>query len=319
MKFLYALVATLIATSTAIAQDFPNRPITWVVPFPPGGVTDNTARTVAKVMGEKLGQPVIVENKPGAGGIVGTEFVVNAKKDGYTILLSSNGIVTYPFLFKTLSYNPQKDLAPMHGFALSPMLIMVKADSPFKTLDDLIAFAKKNPNKLNYATVGSGSTQHLFGELLQKEAGFKMTAVPYKGSAPALTDLLAGVIDISLDYAVSVLPQIQAGKLRAIGVSGDPRLPVLPDVKSVSEYGYPNASFTAWSTVVLPAGTPQPIVDKLAKAFDDALEEPAVLKYFEEQSAPLMRGVGPAKLGEFFDKERAKMKAIVEITGIKPE
>ncbi len=323
MKLAFAFAAAFAlaaATTPALAQDdYPNRPITWVVPYPPGGITDNGARTVAKILGEKLGKPVIIENKPGAGGIVGAEYVANAKKDGYTFLYTANGVVSYPFLFKKLSYNPQKDFIPVHGLQSGAMLVMVRADSPFKTLDDLIAYGKKNPNKLNYATVGTGSVQHLLGELFQKEANFQMTAVPYKGTAPALTDLLAGVIDISLDFAVTMKPQIEAGKLRVLAVSGDKRLANMPDVKTIAEHGYPGAVFTAWAAILLPAGTPQPIVDKLADAFGKTLDEPEVIKYFEEQGAGSMQGVSKEKLTAFFDKEREKMKAIVERSGIQPE
>lgn len=319
MKRLFAVLVALVASSSSFAQDFPNRPLTWVVPYPAGGITDNGARTIAKIMSEQLGQPVIIENKPGAGGIVGAEYVANSKKDGYTFLYTANGIVTYPFLFKKLSYDPAKDFIPVHGLQSASMLIMVRADSPFKSLDDLIAYAKKNPGKLNYGTVGTGSVQHLFGEILQKEAGFQMTAVPYKGSAPALTDLLAGVIDIALDFAVTMKPQIEGGKLRALAVSGNERLTVLPDVKSMSDYGYPGAAFTAWSAVVLPAGTPQPIVDKLAKSIGDALDKPEIIKYFNDQGAGNLRGMSKEKLAAFFEAERAKMKAIVERSGIQAE
>jgi tripartite-type tricarboxylate transporter receptor subunit TctC len=321
MKLAFAFAATvaLTATTTAFAQDYPNRPITWVVPYAPGGITDNGARTVAKRLGEKLGQPVIIENKPGAGGIVGAESVANAKKDGYTFLYTANGIVSYPFLFKKLSYDPQKDFIPVHGLQSAPMLVMVRADSPFKTLGDLIEFGKKNPDKLNYATVGNGSTQHLLGELFQKEAGFKMTAVPYKGTAPALTDLLAGVVDISLDYAVIMKPQIEAGKLRALAVSSEKRLTNMPEVKTIAEQGYPGAVFTAWAAIMLPAGTPQPIVDKLADAFGKTLDEPEIVKYFADQGAGSMQGVSKEKLAAFLDQERVKMKAIVDRSGIQPE
>lgn len=319
MKLRLAFLAVLAATSSAFAQDYPSRPINWVVPYSPGGITDNGARTIAKVMSEQLGQPVIIENKPGAGGIVGAEYVANSKKDGYTFLYTANGIVSYPFLFKKLSYDPAKDFIPVHGLQSAAMLVMVREDSPFKSLDDLIAYAKKNPDKLNYSTIGTGSVQHLYGELLQKEAGFQMTAVPYKGTAPALADLLSGVIDVALDFAVTMKPQIEGGKLRALAVSGNERLAVLPDVKSMADLGYPGAAFTAWSAVMLPSGTPQPVVDRLAKSIGDALDKPDIIKYFNDQGAGNLRGMSKEKLAAFLDDERAKMKAIVERSGIQAE
>jgi tripartite-type tricarboxylate transporter receptor subunit TctC len=313
-------IASILVASAAIAQDYPTRPITWVVPFPPGGITDNMARTVAKVLSDNIGQPVIIENKPGAGGIVGTEYVVNAKPDGYTFLYASNGaLVTYQFLYKKLSYDPQTSLTPVHGLADSPMLMMVRADAPYKTLAEFIDYAKKNPDKLNYFSVGQGSTQHLATELLLKEAGIKMAHIPYKGSAPGLTDLLGGVIEVMFDYAVIMKPQIEAGKLRALAVTSDKRLANMPDVPTFGEQGYPGVVFTAWATIVFPAGVPQPIVDKLAGAFGKTLEDPGVIKYLQDQGAGIMQGVAKQKLTDFLAREKVKMKDIVERAGIQPE
>ena len=314
-----AAIACLMGLSpfnTAGAQEYPSKAVSWVVPYTAGGITDVGARTVAKVLGEHLGKPVIIDNKPGAGGIVGAEFVANSKKDGYTLLYTANGIVSYPFLYKKLSYNPQRDFIPVHGIQSAPMLLMVRADSPFKTLQDLIDFGKKNPDKLNYTTIGNGSVQHLLGELLQKSAGFKMTAVAYKGAAPALTDLLGGVVDVALDFAVSMKPQIEAGKLRALAVSSDKRIAVLPDVKTIAEQGYPDVVFTAWAAVVVPTGTPDAVVDKLADGFGKALADPTVVKFFEDQGAGDMRGLSKDKLRAFFDTEREKMRQIIERSGI---
>jgi tripartite-type tricarboxylate transporter receptor subunit TctC len=322
MKLIAAIAGAIasLLVATAHAQDYPTRPITWVVPFPPGGVTDNGARTVAKVLSEKLGQPVIIENKPGAGGIVGTEYVVNSKPDGYTFLYASNGaLVTYQFLYKKLSYDPQTSIAPVHGMADSPMLMMVRADAPYKTLAEFIDYARRNPDKLNYFSVGNGSTQHLATELLLKEAGIKMAHIPYKGTAPGLTDLLGGVIDVMFDYAVVMKPQIDAGKLRPLAVTSAKRLSNMPDVQTFAEQGYPGVVFTAWATIVFPAGVPQAIVNKLADAFGKSLEDPGVVKYFQDQGAGIMQGVRGEKLADFLAGEKVKMKKIVEQAGIQPE
>jgi tripartite-type tricarboxylate transporter receptor subunit TctC len=316
----FAAIAAIITAGAALADDYPNRPITWVVPFSPGGITDSGARTVAKVLGERLGQPVVIENKPGAGGIVGAEYVANAKPDGYTFLYASNGaIVTYPFLYKKLTFDPKTAFIPVHGMSSSPMLVVVRADAPYKTFDEMVAYAKKNPEKINYFTVGQGSAQHLLGELIQKEAGIKLTQIPYKGSAPALTDLLAGTIDMMLDYQSVMAPHIEAGKLRALGVSSDKRLAGMPEVKTLAEQGYPGAVFTAWSTIVLPAGTPQPIVDKLADAFAKTFADPEMIKYFADRGSNMMPGLAKEKLAAFFEDERVKTKAIIERAGIQPE
>lgn len=310
----------LLSSVSATAQDYPNRPISWVLPYAAGGITDNASRTIAKLLGQELGQPVIVENKPGAGGIIGAEYVARAKPDGYTLMYTSNGIVaTYPYLYKKLSYDPQRDFTPLYGVQKVYMLVTVRADSPFKTLDDLVAYGKKNPGKLNYATIGTGSVQHLFGELLQKEAGFKMTAIPYKGLAPALTDLLGGSIDVTLDYPISMKEQVEAGKVRVLAISSEQRSKSMPDVKTVGEYNYPKASFAAFTGVVLPKGVPADVVKKLAGAFDKVMSSPEIVKYMEDQGADTMPGYGPEKYAAFIENERVKMKAIVEQAGIVPE
>jgi tripartite-type tricarboxylate transporter receptor subunit TctC len=317
---LAVLTVPFAASTHAHAEEWPTRPVTWVVPFPPGGITDSGARTVAKVLGAKLGQQVIVDNKPGAGGIVGAEIVANGKADGYTFLYASNGVVvTYPFLYKKMSYDTKKAFIPVHGMSTSPMIITVKADAPYKTFAEFVAHAKKNPEKVNYFTVGQGSTQHLLGELIQKEAGIHLTQIPYKGSAPALTDLLSGTIDMMPDYQSIIAPHVEAGKLRALGVSSTERLAGMPDVKTLAEQGYPGAVFTAWSTIVYPAGTPQSIVDKLADAFGKTLEDPEIIKFFNDRGSNIMRGLAKEKLGEFFEAERVKTREIIERAGIQPE
>lgn len=308
--------ATVLCVTGAAAQDFPNKPITWVVGFSPGGISDQGARMVAKTFGEKIGQPVIVENKPGAGSIVAAESVAQAKPDGYTVLYASNGMMAAnKSLYKKLSYDPLTSFTLIHGMGSSPLVVVVPETSPFKTLKDLIDFAKKNPEKLTFASVGNGTAAHLAPELLSKQAGMKMTHVPYKGSAPGMTDLLAGRIDLMFDYSIVVKPQIEGGKLRALAQTGPKRMVSHPDVPTLAELGYPQAEFAAWATLVGPAGMPQPIVDKLAKAFNEALKDPGIIKYHEDQGVLLMPDVDGPKLKPFIVSEQAKFKEMIEATG----
>lgn len=314
------LTAALAGGAPALAQDYPSRPLTYIVPFPPGGVTDNGARTIAKVLSEKIGQTVIVENKPGAGGIVGAEYVAQSKPDGYTFMYTSSGPVgAFAYRYKKLSFDPFKAFIPVHGMAYSPMIAVVRGDSPFKTFKDLIDYAKKNPEGVNYYSTGRGSSNHLVSELLQQTGGFKMTEVPYKGSAPAMTDLLAGTIQVVWEYPVVLKPHLDAGTLRAIGITSGERMPLLPDIPTFAEQGFREAVFTGWSIISVPAGTPQPIVDKLAKAYSATLADPAIIKYFDDQGAGIMQGYSGEKLRKFIDDENAKYKSLMERAGVEPE
>lgn len=316
----HVALAVLASMTAAHAQNFPSRPITYVVPYPPGGVTDNTARTMAKAMSEKIGQTILVENKPGAGGVIGSEYVAQAKPDGYTFLYATTGSLgSYAYMYKKLSFDPLKAFIPVHGMAYSPMLFMVRADAPYKTFAEFVAYAKKNPEGINYYTTGPGSSAHLVGELLQKAGGFKMTAVPYKGSAPALADLMSGTIQVMFEYPVVMKPHIDAGKLRVLGVTSDKRMPNLPDSPTFVEQGFPDAVFTGWAAIAVPTGTPQAIVDKLAKAYSEALDDPAVVKYYSEQGAGIMQGMSGEKLRAFVDAENAKMKDLITRAGFEPQ
>ena len=314
-----ALVAAMIATG-AFAQEYPSRPLTYIVPFPPGGVTDNGARTIAKVLSEKIGQTVIVENKPGAGGIVGAEYVLNQKPDGYTFMYTASGpLGAFGYRYKKLSFDPFTAFTPVHGMAFSPMIAVVRADAPYKTFKELVDYAKKNPEAINYYSTGAGSSNHLVSELLQKAGGFKMTQVPYKGSAPAMTDLLAGVIQIVWEYPVVLKPHLDAGKMRALGITSEERMPLLSNVPTFVEQGFPEAVFTGWATIAVPAATPKPIVDKLAKAYSETLADPAIIKYFQDQGAGILQGYSGEKLRKFIDAENVKYKDLITRAGVEPE
>lgn len=321
LALLTGLMMTVAAVGPAAATDYPNRPITWVVPFGSGGVTDNTARIVAKAMSRITGQPVLVDNRPGAGGIVGTEYVASSKPDGYTILYASSGpMAVNPSLYKgKLSYDPLKSFIPVQALSQANMLIVVNPATPFKTLPELIEFARKNPEKLNFGSPGQGTAQHLSAELLQAEAGIKMTHVPYKTGATQMTDLMSGVLDLSIEYPAVVRPYIEAGKMRAIGMTGAKRFKGFPDAPSLAELGYPNAQNAGWSSIAVPAGTPPEIVNKLAAIVQEALKDPDVLKYYDSNDNMALGEVGPDKMPDFYVKEIAKFKTVVERSGVVAE
>ncbi len=304
------------AVTGASAQDFPNRTVTWVVGFPPGGISDQGARMVSRTLGEKLGQTVIVENKPGAGGIVAAEYVAGAKPDGYTLYYGANGAMAANVtLHKKLSYDPLKSFTLVHGFGSSPLVLVVPAGSPHKSLKDMIEFGKANAGKLTYASVGNGTASHLVAELMSKHTGISMVHVPYRGSAPGMTDLLGGRVDMMFDYSIVVKPQIEGGKLRALAQTGVTRMVSHPDVPTFGDLGYKDVQFAAWATLVGPAGMPQPVVDKLATAFNATLKDPAIIKYHDDQGVTLMPDVDGPKVREFIVKETAKFKDLIERTG----
>jgi tripartite-type tricarboxylate transporter receptor subunit TctC len=322
LRYLFAATLIFLAsrvdipTAQAQAPDSANRTVSWVVGFAPGGISDQGTRFVAKVFAEKLGQPVVVDNKAGAGGIIAAEHVMQAKPDGNTLLYASSGpFGSFKTLYKKLPFDPLTSFTYIHGFGSSPLVLVVPTNSPHKSLKDLVEFAKANPDKLNFGSVGAGTAAHLVTELLAASTGTKLTHVPYKGSAPAMIDLLGGRLDFVFDYSIVVKPQIEAGKLRALASTGALRLPSHPDVATTIELGYPDVQFTAWAMIVGPAGMPQPLVDRMAKAFNESLKDPAVVKYHDDQGVTLMPDLSGSKLREFVVMEQAKMKELVERSG----
>lgn len=314
------LLTALAGPALAQQDSYPSRAITWVVPFTPGGLADIGARTVGKVLSEKIGQTIVIENKPGAGAIVGAETVARAKPDGYTLFYGSSGPMgSNVSMYKNLSYDPLKSFVAVHGIAISPVIIATNPSKPYTTLKELIEHARKNPGKLNYSSVGVGSTQHLAGELLQLEAGIKMVHIPYKGSAPAANDVLAGTIDVMIDNAIPIKPLIEAGKIRPLVVLAPKRLPILPDVPTSAELGYPNVLMSSWSSAALPAGTPQAIVDRLAQAMNDAVNDPSIVKYYEDNGSIVMKDASKEKLTEFYKAEIAKFRKVIEASGATAE
>jgi tripartite-type tricarboxylate transporter receptor subunit TctC len=315
----FAVALSVALSSTfAAAQDYPNRPITWVNGGTPGSVTDIGSRTYAKVLTEILGQSLIIENKPGAGGIISTEHVAHAKPDGYTILNGTSGpFGSYPSLYKKLTFDPLKDFIPVHGLSESPMIMIVRPNSPFRKLSDLIDYARKHPEKLNYSTTGLGAGSHLLMEMLQQAANVKTTVVPYKGSAQQITDLMGGNIDLVLDYSVVVTPLITSGQVIPIAVTGRKRLKHLPEIATIQEQGYPDVWLTAWSSVLAPAGTPPDVIDKLANAFEQMLKDPSIQKYADDNGANLMVGLKKEAFRDFIVQDMAKLKTVVEKANIR--
>ena len=277
--------AVMSVSSLAYAQaDYPNKTITLVVPFPPGGVTDIAGREVARNLTKYLNQPVVVENKVGAGGNIGTQYVARSKPDGYTLgLLTVSAMSIAPHVTKNLGFNPSKDFTPLTNVITTDGAIVANVAAPYNTVQELIAFAKANPDKVNYASVGNGSIPHLTAEMFSQRAGIKMTHVPYKGAGPAMQDLLANQIPISFETSLATaLNNVASGRLKILALTGPQRSPAVPNVPTVAESGYPNFSAQGWFGLFGPANLPPNVVAALNKATTDALRDPEVIARFEK-------------------------------------
>ena len=279
---LIAAFAALVVSTAVFAQDFPTRTITIVVPFAAGGPTDTVARLIAKSMTATLGQSVIVENVAGAGGTIGIGKVANAKPDGYTLLLMHIGISTSVSLYRNLTYNPLTDLEPIGMVTDVPMTLISKKDFPAKDMKELIAYVKANKDKVTYGNAGVGSASHLCGMLFMTALQTDMTTVPYKGTGPAMTDLMGGQIDLLCDQTTNTTPQIKAGKIKAYAVTTKTRVPSLPDLPTLDESGVKGFEVAIWHGMWAPKGTPKPILDKLTAALQVALKSDLVKTKFAE-------------------------------------
>lgn len=270
---LFAAVS-LASPLASVAADYPARPIRMVVPFPPGGATDVVSRKLALAMEKELGQPIIVDNRGGAGGIIGAEAVAKAEPDGYTILSTTAGIhIVNPAIYSKLPYDPVKSFEPVSQFLAAPLALVVLTKSPFKTLQELIDYAKKNPGKLSYGSAGSGSSLHQNGEMFKHAAGLDILHVPYKGAGPAVTDFRGGRVDMMWSYVGSVLPNVKNGDYRMLAIGSPKRLPVIPDTPTVAEVlKQPDYDADTWTGLAVPVGTPPAIVARLNKAANAALE-----------------------------------------------
>lgn len=301
-----ALAALALSSASAQADDFPNKPIRFIVPAAAGGPTDVTARMLAERMSAALGQPVIVEPRAGAGGNVGADVVAKAAPDGYTILMATIGThAINQTLYKKLPFDPIKDFTPVSQVVQYPLLLVVNPNVPAKSVKELIDYAKANPGKLNRASGGNGTSMHLSGELFVYQAGVDMPHVPYKGSAPALTDLVAGHVQVMFDSMITALPLVKAGQLRALAVTGSQRSPVVPELPTIADAGVPGYSATGWIGVVAPANTPPAVVEKLRAAVVKALTDPALREKLIAQAAEPV-GSSPAEFAAFIRAETDK-------------
>ncbi len=300
----------------AWAQTYPNRNVRLVVPFTPGGGIDAIGRIVGGRLSEIWGQQVVVENKPGAGANLGTEFVARAAPDGYTMLITAGGLVVNQFLFPSINYDPVNDFAPVSLLCLFPNLVVVPKDSKFRTVGEVVAFAKANPGKLTYASPGHGSSPHMSAELFKYMAKVDITHVPYRGASPGYTDLIAGRIDLYFAVMASGLPLVEAGQLRALAVTTAKRQDSAPNVPTVAETGVPGYDMSSYFAFVMPAKTPPEIVRKVNADTNTVLGEPAIKARFDKLGV-VPAGSTPQALGAFLKEEMAKWGPVIKAANIK--
>ena len=301
---------------SAVAQDYPSRPITLIVPFPPGGVADNVARPVAQALGKQLGQPVIIENRQGAGGGIGMAQVAKAKPDGYTLLLALSSISIIPEADKVLGRSPLftlDQLSPIARFTADPVVLAVRSDSPWKTYADFIAYAKANPKKINYGSSGNYGTMHVPMEMLGSVSGASFTHVPFTGAAPAVTALLGGSLDAVASGPSTVVQHVKAGKLRVLANWGPERHPALPEVPTLRELGV-SIEFAQWAGLFVPSATPEPIVNALRKAAREMQDDAAFKQTFVTLQTPLAYLDAPA-FRAYWDIDAKKMADVVQRIG----
>lgn len=313
-----ALAACAASGAHAAPDVYPTRPISVVVPFPAGGTPDILARVLGDAVGRQLGQPMVVDNRGGAGGNIGAQAVARAKPDGYTLLMCAFGCSVAPLIYRPAPYDIQKDFAPVAMLATVPSVLVVNPKVPAKTLQELLAYARANPDKLNSASSGIGTSAHLATELLRTQQGLQITHVPYKGAGQVAADLLGGQVDMYFDNLPASLPSIRAGKLRALAVASDRRSPSIPDVPTFAEAGVPNFIIAPWFGLLAPAGTPEPVLERLNNAINQALREPAVVERMN-QLGMLTEAGSRAALGHFISNETAKWKTIIDKNGIRAE
>ena len=315
--FLAAMTLGPVASHAQTADSWPSKGLTLIVPYAPGGFSDTRMRLLARKLAEKLGQPVVVENKGGAGGVIGTAMVAKAPPDGYT-LGSGNlaPLAVNPTLMPKIPYKVTRDLAPIILIENSPLVLSVAKNMPVNSLAELIALAKKEPGKLTFGSSGVGGAHHLSGEMFRDSAKIDITHVPYKGGSPAATDLMAGHLNMMFEMGYAALPSIQGGRVRPIAVTSAERISVLPDVPTMNELGIKGFESYNWQGIVVPAGTPAPIINKLNQAFNEILKDPDVAKAISSVGSQAMGGT-PEAFGEFIASETAKWAKVIQSANIK--
>lgn len=322
MSHLIALTVVAIGTcmtaSTASAQAWPARPIRWIIPYAPGGTSDTITRILGEKLGERLGQPVIIENKAGAGGTIGTDLVAKSPPDGYTMVLGNIGpMAINRTLFRSLPYDPEQDFVPITLLMAYGSVVLANPSFEAKTLRQLIDLAKTR--SISYAGNSVGTSQHLTGELLAKRAGVPLQHIPYKGGPPGLTDAMAGVVPLAIEPTSGSIPLVKSGKLRGLAVTTRERLPQLPDVPTVIEQGIPDFEVTGWIGVLVPKGTPEPIVGRLVKEFTTIMQLPEIQRKVVEDMGSFVPPLGPKHFEAFIRSETAKWREVIVAANIKPE
>ena len=315
-RIFLAFCGVLFATHAFSQPSYPAQPIRLIVSFAAGGPTDIFARVVASKLEKELGQPIIVENKPGGGSNIGSEFVAKAKPDGYTLLVGTVANATNMGIYKNLGYDTARDFVPITQIMSSPSVLVVNINLPIRTLDELVAYIKARPGKLSYASSGAGGMQHHAGELLKLRAGIDALHIPYKGAAPALTDVIGGTVDFGFKTASGVMPAILSGKVRPIAVAGSARLAQLPDVPTMAEAGMPDLEADSWNGLFAPAGTPPAIIKRLADATIAILKTPEIKERFAAISATPV-GSTPEEFSKYVKAEIAKWGMVAKQANVK--
>lgn len=319
LKIVTLCAALLIVAKTQAQTNYPTKPITVVVPYGAGGSADSRSRQLAQKMSLILKQPFVIDNKPGAGGNIGTEFVAKAAPDGYTIGMGNFApLAVNKTLFGTLRYDPETDLSPIILIEKGPLILVVNPNSQYKSIQDIVAAAKAKPGTLTFSSGGIGGSHQLSAELFMQNAGIQMIHVPYKSGSAALTDLMAGNVDMMFDQMYSAVPSIRADKLRPIAITSKKRSPLFPNVPSFAEVGYPKVEVLNWQGFIAPAKTPKPIIDKLNAAANEALKDPQLRELMLSQGNEIGGGT-PADFAALIKSEAAKWSAVVKAGNIKPE